>query len=660
MLRELAQLASAVERHFGQPQDIEWAVVNGTLSLLQSRPITNLPPAPLKDVRWDAPVPVFPDEVLMRRDVVENMPGPLSPLFAELYVQEGLELAADMEKRPIQQRPFYVTVNGYAYVRIGLARFSSRPRSRKSPQASRMKRLGKKKIRDFMEFIINYYVKWILQWRHKGLPAYLACIEQWRQLDPAAASDEQLLSGVRALTIADVIYWVHTRRVMGVSKVHEYLLNDFLRKHAPESGSMMGVAVDVGVGVGAGAGVGSGEDVGGTGNITARGVSRQMITNGGDSGMFIGGFASKTAQAQADLAAIAKQIRAEEKLYELVIVTPAERLLDTLRQNADGRPVIKEIEQYLDKYGHVVYTLDYAEPTQTEAPLPVLMSLKALVQGSGYDPTARQAELARKREASVKEASKLFGPLQRWKFRWHLWLARYYCRHREEALFFIGAAWAVLRPLALELGRRLVEVGTLASADDVFYLTSEELEEAIQARKEEQALPDYIQKAADQRELREARKRIHPPRTIPPEPDKSFVESFRPWELDAGARLSLTVGGETQILNEEGSDTLKGFPVSRGQVTAEASVIISPADFAKMKPGTILVCQMATSAWTQLFPLAKGLVTDIGGMNAHGSIVAREYGIPAVMGTGNITKRIVSGQRITVDGDAGTVALLDE
>jgi pyruvate,water dikinase len=270
------------------------------------------------------------------------------------------------------------------------------------------------------------------------------------------------------------------------------------------------------------------------------------------------------------------------------------------------------------------------------------MSLKALVQGTGYDPTARQTESARKREASVKEAIKLFGPLQRWKFRWRLWLARYYCRHREEALFFIGAAWAVLRPLALELGRRLVEVGTLASADDVFYLTSEELEEAIQARKEEQALPDYIQKAADQRELREARKRIHPPGKIPPEADVS----------------SVTI--ETQILNEEGSDTLKGFPVSRGQVTAEASVIISPADFANMKPGSILVCEMVTPAWTQLFPLAKGLVTDIGGRNAHGSIVAREYGIPAVMGTGNITKRIVSGQRITVDGDAGTVALLDE
>ena len=92
-------------------------------------------------------------------------------------------------------------------------------------------------------------------------------------------------------------------------------------------------------------------------------------------------------------------------------------------------------------------------------------------------------------------------------------------------------------------------MGTLASADDVFYLTSEELEEAIQVRKAQQALPDYIQKAADQRELREARKRIHPPRTIPPEPDKSFVESFRPWELYAGSE-GLTV--EPEVRSEQG------------------------------------------------------------------------------------------------------------
>ncbi|MGI5837407.1 MAG: PEP-utilizing enzyme, partial [Chloroflexota bacterium] len=104
----------------------------------------------------------------------------------------------------------------------------------------------------------------------------------------------------------------------------------------------------------------------------------------------------------------------------------------------------------------------------------------------------------------------------------------------------------------------------------------------------------------------------------------------------------------------------RGFAVSPGRVTAPASVILSPADFDKMVPDTILVCPTTTPAWTPLLSQARGLVTDIGGVTAHGSIVAREYGIPAVMGTGNGTCRIRNRQMVAVDGEAGNVTLLDE
>jgi pyruvate,water dikinase len=117
---------------------------------------------------------------------------------------------------------------------------------------------------------------------------------------------------------------------------------------------------------------------------------------------------------------------------------------------------------------------------------------------------------------------------------------------------------------------------------------------------------------------------------------------------------------ETQKRNRDDNPILKGFAVSPGKVTGTASVIMSPADFADMRPDTILVCPTTTPAWTPLFSQASALVTDIGGILAHGSIVAREYGIPAVMGTGNITRRIVTGQRIAVDGEAGTVTILDD
>jgi pyruvate,water dikinase len=116
---------------------------------------------------------------------------------------------------------------------------------------------------------------------------------------------------------------------------------------------------------------------------------------------------------------------------------------------------------------------------------------------------------------------------------------------------------------------------------------------------------------------------------------------------------------ETQRHNVPDGTTLRGFAVSPGQVSAPASVIRSPEDFSRMEPGTVLVCPTTTPAWTPLFSQARGLVTDVGGVLAHGSIVAREYDIPAVLGTGVATQRIRSGQRIYVDGDTGTVTLLD-
>jgi pyruvate,water dikinase len=95
-------------------------------------------------------------------------------------------------------------------------------------------------------------------------------------------------------------------------------------------------------------------------------------------------------------------------------------------------------------------------------------------------------------------------------------------------------------------------------------------------------------------------------------------------------------------------------------VTAVARVLAGPEDFGLLQPGEVLVATITTPAWTSLFVRAAGVVTDIGGPLSHSSIVAREYGIPAVLGTGVGTKSIRNGQRVTVDGDAGTVTLHDD
>ena len=109
--------------------------------------------------------------------------------------------------------------------------------------------------------------------------------------------------------------------------------------------------------------------------------------------------------------------------------------------------------------------------------------------------------------------------------------------------------------------------------------------------------------------------------------------------------------------NQVAGSIIKGIGASPGRVTGPACVIHGPEEFDQMKPGDILIAKITTPAWTPLFALASGIVTDVGGPLSHSSIVAREYGVPAVLGTGVATNRIHSGQLITVDGDAGIVTL---
>ena len=362
------------------------------------------------------------------------------------------------------------------------------------------------------------------------------------------------------------------------------------------------------------------------------------------SGQFLTGLESKTMQANTDLFEIAKIVRASAELSHIVIVTPSKFLMESLRGHPEGGPVLKAIDAYFEEYGHQGYSLDFIEPVQEEDPSALLTTLKTMVQDTDYDPKDQEIRAAGIREQKYGEVSELLEGLTYWQFRYRLWFARKYNHIREETAFYFGYTWRVLRPMAFELGQRMVDIGTFRTAEDTFFLVTEELREAISARQQGQARPELGRIAADRRELREARKRHHPPGTIPPEASNIPTVRFK----------------ETQIRNDPASDTLNGFPVSSGTVTAPASVVLSQTDFEKMSPGTILVAPNTTPAWTQLFSHAVGVVTDMGSILAHASIVAREYGIPAVLGVGNGTTRIRHGQMLTIDGDAGIVVVHEE
>jgi phosphohistidine swiveling domain-containing protein len=360
------------------------------------------------------------------------------------------------------------------------------------------------------------------------------------------------------------------------------------------------------------------------------------------SGMFLRGFPSPTVDAETELEMLAGQVRGSDELRALVTTTPAAGLPEALEGTPTGQAWLDAFARYLDRYGHQVYNLDFVAPTQVDDPLPVLLSLKAMVQQPKGDPRARQRSIVAERDARVEETAGSFDPLRRRLFSLLLGWAQRFGPDREQALFYMGAGWPTLRRSALELGRRLVDGGSLHTAEDVFFLETPEIEAAIAARADGKARPELARQARERRELREARKRLHPPPVVPPGRKLRFGPfDMSPWE--------------TQRRNQPDGAVLRGFAVSPGRVSAPASVVHSPADFSRMEPGTILVCPTTTPAWTPLFSQARGLVTDVGGVLAHGSIVAREFGIPAVLGTGEASQRIRHGQRITVDGDRGLV-----
>jgi len=187
-------------------------------------------------------------------------------------------------------------------------------------------------------------------------------------------------------------------------------------------------------------------------------------------------------------------------------------LPEALRRTTAGRAWLTAFARYLDRYGHQIYNLDFVAPTQADEPLPVLLSLKAMVQQPEGEPRVRQRVIVAERDAHVEEAARSLDPLRRRLFRLLLGWAQRFGPDREQALFYMGAGWPTLRRLALELGQRLVAGGSLRTAEDIFFLKTPEIEAAIAARAVGKSRSELARLARERRDLREARKRLHPPR----------------------------------------------------------------------------------------------------------------------------------------------------
>jgi pyruvate,water dikinase len=207
---------------------------------------------------------------------------------------------------------------------------------------------------------------------------------------------------------------------------------------------------------------------------------------------------------------------------------------------------------------------------------------------------------------------------------------------REEQVQELTIAWPVMRRAVRRIGDALVARGAIADADDVFFLSRAE----VLAAMDPGATPARTD-IASRRALRERQAQLVPP---------LIVGRLGP----VLSRLWASFPGLVGAARSEDA-IVSGSPASPGRATGLVRVVRGPADFDALRAGEILVAPMTAPAWTPLFRLAAAVVTDSGSAAAHASIIAREYGIPAVVGCGDATARLRTGQRVTVDGSTGNV-----
>jgi pyruvate,water dikinase len=278
--------------------------------------------------------------------------------------------------------------------------------------------------------------------------------------------------------------------------------------------------------------------------------------------------------------------------------------------------------------GHAVSSLDWWRPIPEAGPLP--------------PPRAREQLVAKRLETEKGVAAALAGSPRRLRaFQGLLSDAQHLVPVREEQLAELTLPWPVMRRAVIRIGEALVATGHLENAEDVFWLTRAEMLAAVSDPDQLPAERSIRPTVAERREAWARNAHLVPP---------LFVGRLPPV-------LRMIFDRSARILGARPSNTalVSGAPASPGRATGSVRVVRSQSEFDRLVDGEVLVAPLTAPAWTPLFARASAVVTDVGSVFAHASIIAREYGIPAVVGAGDATTRLHDGMRVTVDGSTGVV-----
>jgi phosphohistidine swiveling domain-containing protein len=322
-------------------------------------------------------------------------------------------------------------------------------------------------------------------------------------------------------------------------------------------------------------------------------------------------------------------------------------ILEALQGSERGRRFITErLEPYQREFGwRAVWSHEFIFPTFREQPEPLLDQVRGYLD-SDYDyPTALEAVRIDIEKASQELLEGLTGPDRDELAAANAVNLRMAPLTPDHHFYIDQGANARLRVVLVTLGQRLVDEGQLDRADDVLFLKYDELRFLLG----EPAAIDGRKIAADRRAEREAAAERQP---------KDWIGTVTEDQLNFPYWVNW--GYPDRFYRKASADAaeLSGIAGSPGVVEGTARVVRTVAEFDEVSPGDILVCQMTNPAWVVLFTKIAGLVTDTGGTTSHPAVLAREFGIPAVVGTSEATRRISTGDQVRVDGSKGTVQIV--
>jgi rifampicin phosphotransferase len=621
----LVRAGSDIQKEYGSPQDIEWAFAGDELFILQSRPVTSLFPIP--QISFDPLILWF------SFGAVQGMVGPMTPLGQEAIQRVVLGIGKKLGVQVnFEEQGLFVTAGERIWVRIsdlirhplgsrvfsGFLGFIEPSVGQILRQLTEDPRLGAGRGR-FKFSTLRRLLGFFLPIAVNTLRTMLRPAQRREQFDArleAYLQTVRVAPGVdRCERLANFAAFMGAQG--GLAEALPTLLPYFIPIFAPAMASLTLIGHLL-----------PKKEAGDHGfSMLALELTRGLPRN-------------VTTEMDLALWETAKLIRAEAATAEAFRSREAAELASDYLKGRLPETAQSAVGRFMQRYGmRGVGEIDLGQPRWREAPTPVMQVLQSYLQikaESAPDVLFERGALAAGEaiERLVEQARQQPGGWIKAKLvRLAARRVRLLMGARESPKFFAVRAMGLVRRVLLEVGEEFCAAGMITHPDDLFYLHVAEL--AALSRQEQR---DWEGLVARRRQAcaREARRR-QVPRVLVSD-GRAFYEG---------------VGAATDT-----GELVTGSPVSPGVVEGIVHVVLDPGG-ARLAPGEILVCPGTDPAWTPLFMAAGGLVMEVGGMMTHGSVVAREYGIPAVVGVHQATLRLKDGQRIRLDGTSGRIVILD-